>query len=125
MIYGIGTDIIAVKRIEEALGRFGERFAERILAPEEMPDFNASHHPARFLAKRFAAKESFAKALGTGMRYPVTWRNISVIHDDLGRPGFGLVPELASRLAEQNIRGHHLSISDEAEMVVAFSVLEQ
>lgn len=125
MIYGIGTDIIAVKRIEAALGRFGERFAERILAPEEMPGFSASHHPARFLAKRFAAKEAFAKALGTGMRYPVTWRNISVIHDDLGRPGFGLVPELASRLAERNIRGHHLSISDEAEMVVAFSVLEQ
>ncbi|MGE5027321.1 MAG: holo-ACP synthase [Betaproteobacteria bacterium] len=125
MIYGIGTDIVAVKRIEAALVRHGERFAARILAPDEMPDFSASLHPARFLAKRFAAKEAFAKALGTGMRYPVTWRNISVIHDGLGRPGFGLVPELASRLAERNIRGHHLSISDETEMVVAFSVLEQ
>ena len=125
MIYGIGTDIIAVKRIEAALSRFGDKFAQRILAPEEWAGFKASVHRARFLAKRFAAKEAFAKALGTGMRYPVTWRNISVVHDALGRPGFGLVPELTQSLAQRNIRGHHLSISDEAEMVVAFSVLEQ
>lgn len=125
MIYGIGTDIIAVGRIEAALSRFGDRFAERILAPAEMEDFKASVNRARFLAKRFAAKEAFAKALGTGMRHPVTWRNISVVHDELGRPGFGLEPELTRSLAQRNIRGQHLSISDEAEMVVAFSVLEQ
>lgn len=125
MIYGIGTDIIAVRRIEEALARFGDRFARRILAPGEWEGFAGSHHRARFLAKRFAAKEAFAKALGTGMRYPVTWHNISVVHDALGRPGFGLAPELAERLAQRNIRSHHLSISDEAEMVVAFSILEQ
>ena len=125
MIYGIGTDIIAVHRIEAALARFGDRFAHRILAPMEWEEFMVSSHRARFLAKRFAAKEAFAKALGTGMRYPVTWKNISVIHDDLGRPGFGLVPELAISLVERDIRRHHLSISDEVEMVVAFSVLEQ
>ena len=125
MIYGIGTDIIAVRRIEEALGRFGDKFARRILAPAEWGDFAACVHRARFLAKRFAAKEAFAKALGTGMRHPVTWHNISVTHDALGRPGFGLAPELSRSLAQRNIRGHHLSISDEAEMVVAFSILEQ
>ena len=125
MIYGIGTDIVAVGRIEAALSRFGDRFAERILAPAEMEDFKASVNRARFLAKRFAAKEAFAKALGTGMRHPVTWQNICVVHDELGRPGFGLEPELTRSLAQRNIRGRHLSISDEAEMVVAFSVLEQ
>lgn len=125
MIYGIGTDIIAVGRIEAALSRFGDRFAQRILAPGEWSEFAACTHRARFLAKRFAAKEAFAKAVGTGMRYPVTWQNINVTHDDLGRPGFGLAPELAENLLQRHIRSHHLSISDEAEMVVAFSILER
>jgi holo-[acyl-carrier protein] synthase len=125
MIYGIGTDIIAVGRIEQALNRHGDRFARRILAAAEWEDFATSVHRARFLAKRFAAKEAFVKALGTGMRHPATWHNISVTHDALGRPGFGLEPELAQVLAQHKILGHHLSISDEAEMVVAFSVLEQ
>jgi holo-[acyl-carrier protein] synthase len=125
MIYGIGTDIISVGRIEQALNRHGDRFARRILAAVEWDDFAASVHRARFLAKRFAAKEAFVKALGTGMRHPATWHNIHVTHDTLGRPGFGLEPELAQALEQRNICGHHLSISDEAEMVVAFSVLEQ
>jgi holo-[acyl-carrier protein] synthase len=125
MIYGIGTDIVAVGRIEQALKRHGDRFARRILAAAEWGDFATSVHRARFLAKRFAAKEAFVKALGTGMRHPATWHNISVTHDALGRPGFGLEPELAQVLAQHKILGHHLSISDEAEMVVAFSVLEQ
>ena len=125
MIYGIGTDIIAVGRIEQALNRHGDRFARRILAAVEWDDFASSTHRARFLAKRFAAKEAFVKALGTGMRHPATWHNIHVTHDELGRPGFGLEPELAQALEQRHIHGHHLSISDEAEMVVAFSVLEQ
>ena len=125
MIYGIGTDIVAVGRIEQALNRHGDRFARRILAVGEWDDFATSAHRARFLAKRFAAKEAFVKALGTGMRHPATWHNICVTHDALGRPGFGLEPELAQVLAQHKILGHHLSISDEAEMVVAFSVLEQ
>jgi holo-[acyl-carrier protein] synthase len=125
MIYGIGTDIVAVGRIEQALNRHGDRFARRILAAVEWDEFAISVHRARFLAKRFAAKEAFVKALGTGMRHPATWHNIHVTHDALGRPGFGMEPELAQALEQRNIRGHHLSISDEAEMVVAFSVLEQ
>jgi holo-[acyl-carrier protein] synthase len=125
MIYGIGADIVAVGRIQEALNRFGDRFARRILAAAEWDDFATSVHRARFLAKRFAAKEAFVKALGTGMRHPATWHNIRVTHDALGRPVFGLEPELAQVLVQRNIRGHHLSISDEVEMVVAFSVLEQ
>ena len=84
MIYGIGTDIIAVGRIEQALNRHGDRFARRILAAVEWDDFAASVHRARFLAKRFAAKEAFVKALGTGMRHPAPWHNINVTHDALG-----------------------------------------
>jgi len=95
-----------------------------VSAPVSVVDA-ASVHRARFLAKRFAAKEAFVKALGTGMRHPATWHNINVTHDALGRPGFGFSPDLTQGLAQRGIRKHHLSISDEAEMVVAFSILEQ
>lgn len=125
MIYGIGTDIVAIKRIEAALARFGDRFAMRVLALEERESFRASEHPARFLAKRFAAKEAFAKAIGTGLRHPVTLHGIHVLHDALGRPELGFDPGLAEALQARGIRGHHLSISDEKEMAVAFVVLER
>jgi holo-[acyl-carrier protein] synthase len=125
VIYGIGTDIVAIRRIEAALKRFGDRFAMRVLSPEEREPFLASEHPVRFLAKRFAAKEAFAKAMGTGLRHPVTLHGIHVVHDVLGRPSLGFAPELADALRERGIRSHHLSISDEKEMAVAFVVLEQ
>ena len=125
MIYGIGTDIVSTTRIEAALARFGERFAMRVLAPEEREAFLASEHPARFLAKRFAAKEALAKAIGTGLRHPVTLHGIHVVHDPLGRPGLGFGPELMEALQARGIRSHHLSISDEKDMAVAFVVLEQ
>lgn len=125
MIHGIGTDLLDARRIRAGLAHFGEHYADRILAPAEHAGYYASRDPARFLAKCFAAKEAFAKALGTGMRHPVSWQNISVTHDDLGRPGFRLAPELEQGLARRQVHGRHLSISDEQEMVVAFSILEQ
>lgn len=125
MIFGIGTDIVSIHRIAAALARHGEAFAQRILAPQEWDGFVANAQPARFLAKRFAAKEAFSKALGTGMRAPVTWRNISVVHDELGKPLLNFDPELAAVLGRHAIRSHHLSISDEKEMAAAFVVLEK
>ncbi len=79
---------------------------------------------ARFLAKRFAAKEAFAKALGTGLRAPATFQNIGIAHDDLGKPVFDLAQELQSHLESRGIRACHLSISDEKALAVAFVVLE-
>lgn len=125
MILGIGTDIVAVARIEAAIQRHGDAFAETILADEELPEYRASKHPARFLAKRFAAKEAFAKASGQGLRAPVTLRAIRVTHDDLGKPILAFSAELAAYLDAQGMSGHHLSISDEKEMVVAYVVLEK
>jgi holo-[acyl-carrier protein] synthase len=125
MIYGIGTDIVAMRRISAALEKFGERFAARILAPEERAEFAAHKFPARFLAKRFAAKEAFAKALGTGVRHPVTLHNIRVGHDSLGKPSLAFAPSLADDLARRGINGHHLSLSDEEDMAVAFVILER
>ena len=87
--------------------------------------FVANTQPARFLAKRFAAKEAFAKALGTGIRAPATWHNIRVAHDELGKPVLDFDPELAELLDRHAIRSHHLSISDEKDMAAAFVILEK
>ena len=125
MIYGIGTDIVATARIAQILERYGDAFAGRILAPDEWHSFKSSGTPARFLAKRFAAKEAFAKAAGTGLRTPVTLRNISVGHNDLGRPEFHFQPALSAWLVQQGISAQHLSVSDEKDMAAAFVVLER
>ena len=124
MIYGIGTDIVATQRVTHALERFGDRFAARILAPEERVEFAAHKSPARFLAKRFAAKEAFAKALGTGIRHPATLHNIRLTHDNLGKPSLAFDPLLADVLKQRGISRHHLSLSDEQDMAVAFVILE-
>ena len=124
MIYGIGTDIVEVSRIQGSLDRYGAAFANRVLTVEEWLAFEQSNIKARFLAKRFAAKEAFAKALGTGLRTPVTFQNISVVHDDLGKPVLDFKPKLQALLDKRGICSQHLSISDEKELAVAFVVLE-
>lgn len=125
MIYGIGTDIVEVSRIEQSLLRYGEAFAQRILNEREWLAYAQSKTQARFLAKRFAAKEAFAKALGTGLRAPATFQNIGVTHDDLGKPVFDLAPELQAFLHGKGVCQQHLSISDEKALAAAFVVLEK
>lgn len=122
MIVGIGTDIVAVERLRRLWDRHGQRAAERLLAVDEFPDLERATDKGRFLAKRFAAKEAFAKAYGTGVRPPVTLTAIAVGHDELGKPVLRFNGSLA--LATANLRPH-LSLSDEAEFAVAFVVLEQ
>ena len=124
MIFGIGTDIVEVARIEASLAQFGDAFAEKILAESELASFSESHIKARFLAKRFAAKEAFSKALGTGLRAPATFQNIAVSHDDLGKPILVLAAELQAFLSTKNIQKMHISISDEKNLAAAFVVLE-
>lgn len=124
MIYGIGTDIVAVKRMDELHIRYGGKLAERLLAPDEWGDYAEATDKEHFLAKRFAAKEAFAKAVGTGMRSPVSFTTISVVHDREGKPGFAYSPELGGWLRSRGIASAHLSLSDEQEYVVAFVVTE-
>ena len=124
MIYGIGTDIVAVARLEAMYQRHGERTLARLLAPSELADCRQAHAPARFLAKRFAAKEAFGKALGTGVRAPAVLPAIAVVHDALGKPSFEYSAELAVFLAERGLIAH-LSLSDEQDNVIAFVILEQ
>lgn len=126
MIHGIGTDLVRVSRLAEVYFRHGERSLEKLLAPAEREEFSRLPEAgrARFLAKRFAAKEAFGKALGTGIRAPVLLPAIGVGHDALGKPVFKLAPELAALLAEKQLRAH-LSLSDEEDHAIAFVILEQ
>ena len=124
MIHGIGTDIVAISRIAAFYQRHGERALEKLLAPGERADCRASAQPGRFLAKRFAAKEAFGKALGTGVREPVLLTAIAVIHDALGKPGFEYSPGLSAHLAELGLIAH-LSLSDEGDSALAFFILEK
>ena len=123
MIAGVGTDIAAVARLGQLYARHGARALEKLLAPGERADFARATDPARFLAKRFAAKEALGNALGIGVAKPATLPNIAVEHDALGKPSFSYAPELAQLLAERGLVAH-LSISDEKEFALAFVVLE-
>ena len=124
MIHGVGTDIVRVARLADALERHGARFAERILDASERAAFAAAPDPARLLAKRFAAKEAFGKALGTGVAAPATLHAVRVGHDALGKPVFEFSPLLAEHMREHGLRAH-LSLSDETDYVVAFAVIEK
>ena len=124
MIHGIGSDIVEYARIESMWVRYGMRFAQRILSEIELSGFKSSLHPARILAKRFAAKEAFSKAVGSGLREPVSLSRISITHDGLGKPVLQFDAVLRGYLAQLGISGHHLSISDERNTIVAFVVLE-
>ena len=124
MIHGIGTDIVRIERIRKSLERHGERFALRILAASEVEAWRAHRDPARFLAKRFAAKEAFGKALGTGVAVPATLHAVAVGHDALGKPDYRYDDRLAAHMRERGLCAH-LSISDEVDNVVAFALIER
>jgi holo-[acyl-carrier protein] synthase len=124
MIHGIGTDLLDAGRIRSGLARYGEAYADRILAPAEHAGYRASRDPARFLAKCFAAKEAFAKATGTGLRMPVTLRNIAVLRDAQGKPVIECAPELDAWLTARRVTGHHVSLSDEGDLILAYVILE-
>lgn len=124
MIFGIGTDLVAIARIESMWRRHGERALEKLLAPQEREVCRTDPHPGRILAKRFAAKEALGKALGTGIRAPVLLTAIAVTHDALGKPAFSFSDELAGWIAERELTAH-LSLSDEADYAQAFVVVER
>jgi holo-[acyl-carrier protein] synthase len=114
-----------VARIEAASARHGVAFAERILSVQELAEYVAHANPARFLSKRFAAKEAFAKATGHGLRHPVSLHRITITNDELGKPTFLFDAELAAWLQQLGVTCHHLSISDEKDVAVAFVILEK
>ena len=125
MIYGIGTDILRIERIEQLYDKYGQALAERLLSRIELLEWRSVGNKTNFLAKRFAAKEAFAKAVHTGLRSPVTLHHISIAHDKLGRPEFVVEPPLQEWLRQQGIGRVPLSLSDDNGAVVAFAVAEK
>ena len=123
-IFGIGTDVVAVRRIAALYQRHPERFPRRILVGDELTDFAATGAKAAFLAKRFASKEAASKALGLGFRRGLRFTDFEVMHDALGRPGLRLHGRAAELAAKAGIGAIHLSIADEAETAVAFVIME-
>jgi holo-[acyl-carrier protein] synthase len=125
MIYGVGTDIVEIARVARVLTRYGERFAERILCPPELVRFRAHRNPEAYLAKRFAAKEAFTKALGTGIHAPANWHGVWVVNLRTGQPALEFTAALAALLRARGIGHAHVSLSDEREFASATVILER
>ena len=124
MIVGIGTDVVSIERIARTLDRFGDRFVARVLTPEERGRFDTTVAKASHLAKRWAAKEAFAKAIGTGIHAPFTWHSITVASDARGKPVIVANGAMEQYLRDRGVTASHISLSDDAGVAVAFVVLE-
>jgi holo-[acyl-carrier protein] synthase len=125
VIYGIGIDVVEPQRVARLLERYGERFVHRVLTERERPGYAKTVNRVLFVANRFAAKEAFSKAMGTGFRYPVTLQCISIVPDRRGKPGFEFHPRLQQLVESEGITGHYVTISDEKNLACACVVLEK
>ena len=124
MIYGVGTDIINIERVEQILNKNKDGFVHRVLSEHEQALFANKGDSAAYCAKRFAAKEAFAKALGTGIGRIVSFQDLTIRNNEQGKPYFIPSEKLRLYLVDRNIKQAHLSLSDEKFNAVAFVVLE-
>ena len=123
MIYGVGTDICELARVQHTYDRFGEHFVRRLLMDEERELFNKNKRPARFLAMRFAAKEATVKAMGTGFAHGMWIRDVGVVNNDWGRPEIIFSERGQATCERLGIGSAHVSLSDDAGLIVAFAVV--
>jgi holo-[acyl-carrier protein] synthase len=123
MIFGIGTDVVQLSRVEETWDRFGAHFVDRLLLAEERELFDGSKRPARFLAMRFAAKEAVVKAMGTGFAHGMWIRDVGMVPNDWGQPQIIFSQRGLAMCDALGIDGGHLSLTDEAGLIVAVAVL--
>ena len=123
MIFGVGTDIVELVRVQQTYERFGERFVERLLMPEERELFEASRQPVRFLAMRFAGKEAAVKAMGTGFRHGMWIRDVGVLNNEWGRPYLVFSERGRAVCQRLGVGEGHVSLTDDAGLVVAFAVV--
>lgn len=124
MIYGIGLDVLRVARIAKVYRRHGDRFVDRLLHPLERKEYAAAKRPVQYLAKSFAVKEAFVKALGTGF-FGVSHEDVGVVRKALGKPEFVFSRRLKARLKRLRIKAAYISLSDEGGTVGAVAVLER
>jgi holo-[acyl-carrier protein] synthase len=128
VIYGIGTDLCDVRRITATLARRGDRFAEKVLGPDELKVFHARRAKVegrgiRFLATRFSAKEAFSKAVGMGLHMPMTWRSCEILNERSGKPFIRLHGEMAAWFEARKLVAH-VTVTDETDYVASFVVVE-
>lgn len=128
MIYGIGTDVCDIRRIEATLQRQGDRFARKVLGDAELAVWQArtARWPRRglsYLATRFSAKEAFSKAVGLGMRMPMSWRRCEILNHPSGQPYIRLHGDLQVWFDERRLKAH-VTVSDEADHAASFVVVE-
>ena len=123
-IIGTGIDIVEVSRIANTYEKYEENFASKILHDDEMNELQTSPHKISFLAKRFAVKEAFVKALGTGIRDNVNWRKMQVEHDERGKPSLSFTASFAQEINADSL-DVHISVSDEKEYVVAHALITE
>ncbi len=123
-IIGTGIDIVEISRIAKTFERYEENFSSKILHDDEIVELDESTNKISFLAKRFAVKEAFVKALGTGIRDNVNWRKMYVIHDEKGKPSLAFTQEFAKEINADCLEVH-ISISDEKEYVVAQALITE
>ena len=129
MLYGIGTDICDIRRIQASLERHGERFAQRVLGPAELQVWHSRsqrwpERGVRYLATRFSAKEAFSKAIGLGMRMPMTWRHCEVAKLPTGQPVIVLHGALKEWFEARGLRCH-ITVTDESDYAASFCVVER
>ena len=129
MIHGIGTDICDIRRLRATLARRGDRFADKVLGPAELQVFHARRVRAEvrgvaYLATRFSAKEAFSKAIGTGMRMPMTWRACEILNLPSGQPFVRLHGALADWFTARGLRAH-VTLTDETDYAASFVVVEK
>ena len=124
MIYGVGTDLVDIERVKKILSKNRDGFVKRVLSEHEQALFANKADSAAYCAKRFAAKEAFAKALGTGIGQVAGFQDLTVRNNENGKPYFIPSEKLRLYLLEKGINQAHLSISDESQNAVAFVILE-
>lgn len=123
MIYGIGVDVLEVKRIEDTYKRFGDRFVQHLLMPQEQEQLKRTARPGRFLAMRFAAKEALVKAMGTGFAHGIWIRDVGVVQLPTGKPEPIYSQRGEAKRRELGIGDGHITLTDEAGLIVAVAVL--
>jgi len=124
-IFGIGTDLVNINRVQRLYNKYGQKFVDKILLPEEKKLLQSNRDPVKFLANRFAGKEAAAKAFGTGFSQGVSWKDIGVTKNLSGQPKLIFSKKIKALLAQKEILSAHISLTDDHPWAIAFVILEK
>ena len=124
-IFGIGTDLVNINRVQRLYNKYGQKFVDKILLPEEKKLLQSNRDPVKFLANRFAGKEAAAKAFGTGFSQGVSWKDIGVTKNLSGQPKLIFSKKIKALFSQKEILSAHISLTDDPPWAIAFVILEK